>query len=59
MMGERALVKGQIHCDMHGANCPKQSNGGRYRGIYKCWGCPSATWQGSSLPRKPYGMEAS
>jgi hypothetical protein len=55
----KAKFSTEIKCGIQGSRvrlrrqkCPRNPSGRKFRGIHKCWGCPSAYWADSG---KPYG----
>ena len=56
---KKAKGTGEIVCDAwseRGKKCPKHPRGHRYRGVNKCWGCPSAKWYSTGKPYGPVGQ---
>ena len=61
----KAHITQEIKCaasgqkDMAGraVKCPpgRGESGNKFRGVHKCWGCPSAVWSSGSLKGQPYG----
>ena len=61
----KAHISAQIKCGRAGKKglnrkaikCPpgRGGSGSKFRGIHKCWGCPSAIWRHGALKGQPYG----